>query len=93
MANTHYLKTSINFHNRELDIELRGVYTPYRKATYMDPPEGDEMELTEVVIKRYTKTDSKGVEHWVDEDITWMFIDEELNDFCDQLYTNGEEIV
>ncbi len=93
MANTHYFKTSIDFNSREIDIEIRGIYTPYRKATYMDPPEGDEMELTEIIIDRLTRTDSKGVKYFDEEDITWMFTQEEIEEFNEKLYANGEEIV
>ena len=90
MKNTHYLKTTINFNNREIDIELRGIYTPYRNATYIDPPEGDEMELTEIVTKVFFNPELNG--QYREIDIIDTFTQDELLEFNNQLYANGEKI-
>lgn len=91
MRKKYKLNTTIEFNGREIDIELRGDYTPYRKATYMDPPEGDEMELTEIVTNVIV---SEGVLGNLirETDIIDLFTKEELEEFNDQLYSNGEEI-
>lgn len=90
MRKKYKLNTTIEFNGREIDIELRGDYTPYRKASYMDPPEGDEMELTEIMVRKYTNGLNHG--NYTETDIIDLFTKEELEEFNDQLYSNGEEI-
>ena len=88
---THKLLYSVVLNNREIDIELRGFYRPPRSATYYDPPEGDQMELIDVIFKYETHTIGN-VKYYKDVSILFLFSDDELDDFNDMLYSNGESI-
>jgi hypothetical protein len=94
MKNERYkLDTTITFNGRELDITLEGFYYPYQKATYMDPPEGDEIELTGIYTDCPAKDeDDSNVKLVIEKDISWMFNDDELAKFNDILYANGERV-
>lgn len=88
---THKLLTTVFLNNREIDIELRGFYTPARSASYFDPPEGDEMQLVDVIFK-YEIDTIGDIKYYKDVSILCLFSDDELDDFNDMLYSNGESI-
>lgn len=89
MRKKYKLDTIVEFNGNEIEVELRGEYTPYKRGTYEYPPEGDEMELTEVIRRVYKNKLGTFVEY----DITDFFNDDQLIKFNDMLYANGEEVI
>lgn len=90
MSERFKLDTSIDFNGRELLIELRGDYFPYERATKFQPSIDDRMELTEIIVRKYQNGNHGS---YTEIDIIDLFTKEELEEFNEKLYANGEEIV